>query len=63
MAAAAVDFYLNTTPDSLLDYDVIGKEKIDNFSRCTEVPGVNFALPSTNDVSSLSLLYSQLASN
>jgi len=53
MAAAAGDFYLNTSPDSLLDYDAIGKEKVDIFSRCTEVPGIHFALPTTNDVSSL----------
>ena len=51
MAAAAVDFYQNTSPDSLLDLSAIGRTSIDAFDRSIETPGINFALPNTNDVS------------
>ena len=51
MAAAAVDFYQNTSPDSLLDLSAIGRTSIDAFNRSIETPGINFALPNTNDVS------------
>jgi len=49
MAAAAVDFYQNTSPDSLLDLSAIGRTSIDAFNRSIETPGINFALPNTND--------------
>jgi len=49
MAAAAVEFYQNTSPDSLLDLSAIGRTSIDAFERFIETPGINFALPNTND--------------
>ena len=52
MAATAVEFYQNTSPDFLLDLSAIGKTSLfDEFSRNNEAPGINFALPTTNDVS------------
>ena len=50
MATTAVEFYQNTSPDSLLDLSAIGKTSFNAFNRSIEAPGINFALPTTNDV-------------
>ncbi|XP_066911839.1 proteasome subunit beta type-5-like [Clytia hemisphaerica] len=46
---AAVDYYQNTSVDSLSSLSNIGRHSLEKFSRSIEVPGADFALPNTND--------------